>query len=334
MSRFEKSKEIVRLALAMSASREGVSLVDIQGMFTVSRRTAERMRDAIIDLFPGDAVRESTGDDRTKRWSLQSTGRNAIGIEDLITFDANEISTIEAAAKLLESEGLGEGAYSLRAMRNKIQAMMRPDRLRMIEPDVEALAEAEGIAMRPGPRPKIDNSVLMDLRSAILMSKKVVLHYRARGTGVESRQPVHPYGFLYGNRHYLVAFNENEVVNDTRLFSLSNISRVDVLDAPFEKPRDFSLDEYVSRSFGVFQEEPFDVVMRFSSDVAEDVHHFMFHPSQKMEDEPGGSVIVRLHAGGALEMVWHLFTWGDSVEILEPRRLRNLMDEWCGWGEE
>lgn len=81
MSRFEKSKDIVRLALMMSASRVGVSLRDIQDSFHVSRRTAERMRDAVISLFPGEGIRELTGPDRIKRWSLQSGGRNTESIE-------------------------------------------------------------------------------------------------------------------------------------------------------------------------------------------------------------------------------------------------------------
>ena len=39
---------------------------------------------------------------------------------------------------------------------------MRPDALRRAEPDVAALMEAEGIAMRPGPRPVIAPGVLAE----------------------------------------------------------------------------------------------------------------------------------------------------------------------------
>ena len=334
MSRFEKSKEIVRLALAMSASREGVRLSDIQGMFDVSRRTAERMRDVIMDIFPGDAIREMTGDDRIKRWSLETSRRNSIGIEDLINFDADELSTIEAAAKVMEAQGLEDAAKSLRETRTKVQALMQPDRLRRLEPDIEAFTEAEGLALRPGPKQVIDDKIMATLRDAILMNRKVTLHYRSRSSGLESWQPVCPYGFLYGNRHYLVAYNENEQALGIRTFVLSNIKKVEIRDEPFEKPDGFSLQDYASRMFGVFEEEPFDVELRFSPDVAEDVHQFNFHPTQTMEDEPDGSVLVRFHAGGALEMVWHLFTWGDNVEILGPQKLSDLMDECCGWGEE
>jgi predicted DNA-binding transcriptional regulator YafY len=40
---------------------------------------------------------------------------------------------------------------------------------------------------------------------------------------------------------------------------------------------------------------------------------------------PDGSLIVRFRAGGDLEMAWHLYTWGDHVEVLEPKRLAKMV---------
>ena len=37
----------------------------------------------------------------------------------------------------------------------KVRALMKPDIARKVEPDLEAMLEAEGLAMRPGPRPRI-----------------------------------------------------------------------------------------------------------------------------------------------------------------------------------
>ena len=44
-----------------------------------------------------------------------------------------------------------------------------------IEPDLEALTEAEGLAMRPGPRPKINAEIVGALREAIITRRKVRL---------------------------------------------------------------------------------------------------------------------------------------------------------------
>jgi len=34
---------------------------------------------------------------------------------------------------------------------------------------------------------------------------------------------------------------------------------------------------------------------------------------------------VRFRAGGALEMSWHLFTWGDDVQVIKPKHLKDML---------
>jgi predicted DNA-binding transcriptional regulator YafY len=60
---------------------------------------------------------------------------------------------------------------------------------------------------------------------------------------------------------------------------------------------------------------------KFSPVAARDAREYLFHPTQTIEDQPDGSLIVRFRAGGALEMAWHLVTWGRQVTVLEPHSL-------------
>jgi predicted DNA-binding transcriptional regulator YafY len=122
-----------------------------------------------------------------------------------------------------------------------------------------------------------------------------------------------------------VLASESEKARDFRSFALSNIERVETLDCTFTRKGRFSLREYAERSFGVFQEEPVDVVWRFSPKAAPDARQFLFHPTQRLEDQKDGSLIVRFRAGGALEMCWHLITWGDQVKVIKPKKLRALV---------
>jgi hypothetical protein len=50
--RYEKLEVLLRVALDMRGTAEGLSLEDIEHAYDVSRRTAERMRDAIERVFP------------------------------------------------------------------------------------------------------------------------------------------------------------------------------------------------------------------------------------------------------------------------------------------
>jgi predicted DNA-binding transcriptional regulator YafY len=129
-----------------------------------------------------------------------------------------------------------------------------------------------------------------------------------------------------------VAWSEMDRARDFRNFALSNIERVEVLDRTFTRRPDFSLRDYAQRSFGVFQEPAVDVVLKFTPKAAIDARDFVFHPTQTLDPQPDGSLIVRFRAGGLTEMCWHLFTWQGQVEIVKPRRLaalfRDQIENW------
>ena len=284
---------------------------EISEAFEISRRTAERLKHAVEQVFP--ELEQSNPGESPKRWRLPPRTLNS-----LINIDAIELAALENSIEGAARMGLQHLAGNLTSLRDKVRALANPDSIRTAEPDLEALNEAQGIAARPGPRPNIKREILERLREAILGCYRVRIHYRSRGTGKTSRQLVCPYGFIYGNRHYLVAYSLNRMVQDYRLFSLSNISRVDLTDVRFERRSGFSLEKYLERSFGVFQEEPFEVAWKFDPEAAPDAREFNFHPTQRIEELADGSVVVRFVAGGALEMSWHLYTWGEHVEVLEP----------------
>lgn len=50
--RYARQEDLLRLAVMMQGSAEGISISDIEQTFGVSRRTAERMRDAVLRAFP------------------------------------------------------------------------------------------------------------------------------------------------------------------------------------------------------------------------------------------------------------------------------------------
>lgn len=318
--RYERLETLLHVALEMRSNAEGLSLENIQNGYGVSRRTAERMRDAIERAFP--QMEQANPGEVPKRWRIRT---GVLG--SMVGFSVEELAALTTAVGLARRENLSEVSARLETLSAKLKSLIRPEAARRIGPDLEALTEAEGIALRPGPRQSISADLFSELRHAIIACRKVRLHYRARGTGRLSRQLVCPYGFLYGNRHYLVAYSLSDRVRDYRLFSLANIEKAEITDDSFQRRNDFSLQKFAERSFGVFQEEPFDVVWRFSHKAALDARHFLFHPTQVLEHQPDGSLLVRFRAGGALEMCWHLFTWGRDAEVLQPKRLRSLMLE-------
>lgn len=324
--RHEKAENLLTLAVQMQSQRMGVSLADIQGTFSIGRRTAMRMRDAVLRAFP--AGEEIPGEDRTKRWRIpQGT------LDRLVDVSADEFAVLEMARLLLDRENRESEAGIVGALALKLRAIMHNKSLNRIDPDLEALLEGEGLALRPGPRPRIGVTVVEDLRTAIKANLKVVIAYRNRRDRKLNNRTVHPYGFLHGHRNYLVAFHENPKANKVALFSLPDIEEVTVTSDGFAVQPGFSLGDFARRSFGVFQEEPSDVELVFSADAAGNARDWVFHPTQVLEAQPDGSLIVRFTAGGLIEMAWHLQIWGKHVKVLAPAELAKLVNgRRADWG--
>lgn len=318
--RYEKADNLLQLALELQAARGGLSLVDIEQKFAVGRRTAMRMRDAAMRNFP--QMEEVDTGERTKRWRLPSGT-----LDRLVAFTVEELAALEASIRLLERDNREDEAAELATLGAKLRALLKPDVARKVEPDLEALLEAEGLAMRPGPRPRIDISVVEELRQAIKACVKVRIRYRNRKTRKVNERLVHPYGFLHGHRNYLVAWHENPKANAVALFALPQIKGLELTNEPFVRDPEFSLEEYAARSFGLFQSEPFRTVWKFAPEAADDAEEFIFHPSQIMDRQPDGSLLVTITAASDLEMAWHLYAWGDKVEVLEPPVLSEMVND-------
>jgi predicted DNA-binding transcriptional regulator YafY len=316
--RYAPAERLLRLARHLAGTRTGLTLDEMATELEVGRRTAERLRDSLVAMFP--QLDWWDDEERVRRWRLP--GSALVGVIEL---RAEAVAAIETAARECEARGEADRAASLREASTTLRAVMRPDALRKVEPDIAALMEAEGIAMRPGPRPVIAAGVLPTLRRAILGMQLVVVRYASTDSPEPAARILCPYGLLHGGRGWLVAHVDD--LPEMRLWRLDRIVSVDLLDRGFQRREDFSLPDYSARSFGVFQEEPVDVVLRFEPEAAVDAANWLFHPSQVLEHDGAGSLKVRFQAGGLQEMCWHLFTWGEAVEIIEPAILRKTLLE-------
>jgi predicted DNA-binding transcriptional regulator YafY len=314
--RYSRAERLIQLALEMQAARGGLTISDIMEKLAVSRRTAIRLRDAVIRAFP--QADEVPSPERSKRWRLPTgTAQVFAGVT------ADDLATLEGAAAVFDHSNLKMHGERLRLLSAKVRAILKDQDMRHIDPDLEALMEAEGLAHRPGPKPLIADQTFEALREAIKACRRVSFAYRSRSEKHMTRRTVSPFGFLYGHRHYLVA--QAEPGGQVKFYSLPAIGEITILSQTFERDPDFNLRNFAARSFGVFAEEPVNVVLRFSATAAPSARQFVFHGSQVFEEQPDASLIVRFRAGGQLEMVWHLICWGKHVEVLSPPSLAALL---------
>ncbi len=184
------------------------------------------MRDMIITRFP--QAEEIISENNQKRWYIPQGV-----LKDFINFSAEELSALETAKELFENKQMAEKSRALEKIIAKIRASIKPDAIRRIEPDTEALLEAEGFICHPGPKLVIDEKIINAIRQAILEYHQIRIKYYNKNTGKISTNTLNPYGFLYGERnHYLVAHHADGYYgNEVHNFILSNIREVEILNS-------------------------------------------------------------------------------------------------------
>jgi predicted DNA-binding transcriptional regulator YafY len=315
--RLEKLAELIELGRHLASSAEGLTLDEMADAARVSRRTAERMRDALGFVFP---QLEEITDPPTKRFRIPN------GLDGFAQSPTTEeLLELSKAVAQLRASGAEPRAGTLESLERKMKAAIRSPALRRLAPDVEALVKAEAIAVQAGPRPFEDENLIADLRHALIAMKRVSFDYMG-GSKPGDRRTVVPFGLMFSRMNYLVGGEAPSL--EPRNWRLDRIEGLEVLDEPGLPPSGFNLQDYASRSFGIYQDEVQDVVLRATGEGAQDALRWRFHPNQVVEPQTDGSVVVRFRASGMLELAWHLFTWRDQVEVLEPQILRQtLLDE-------
>lgn len=158
---------------------------------------------------------------------------------------------------------------------------------------------------------------------------RVKLWYYVAYSGQETERVVEPYGLIC-KRHnwYLVAYCLTR--KDMRVFRVDQITNIfPYTSERFEYPTEFSLSNYMARSWGVLNDgEVCRVRLKFSPSVAQRAKNMVYHPSQQLEAElPDGSIVMSFEVCGITEMKTWIIQWADMVEVLEPDWLREDMCE-------
>ena len=313
--RHEKAGRLLELARMLAATAEGLTLDEMAERLGVGRRTAERMRDAVRDVFP---QLEEVDDPPTRRFRIPA------GLDGLFQAPtAEELAALAAAAEMFSQQGSTVRAGALKSLEQKVLSATRSAARRKLAPDLEALLQAETIAVQAGPRPFEDEGVLATVRDALLSMRALRFRYEGGSTPGRLRE-VTPYGVLFGRSNYLVA----DEGAGPRNWRLDRIAEMEVLPRAAARAEGFSLQDYADQSFGIFHDDTEDVVLRVRPSRREDALRWRFHANQSVEPQADGAVIVRFRVSGMRELAWHLFTWGDEVEVLSPQVLRQtLLDQ-------
>jgi hypothetical protein len=96
--RYEPSQRLFRLARSLAASRTGLTLDEMAAELEVGRRTTERLRDSLADIFPQLECWDD--EEKMRRWRLP--GSALIGV---VEPRPEALAAIETSARELAMRG-------------------------------------------------------------------------------------------------------------------------------------------------------------------------------------------------------------------------------------
>ena len=302
--RYSRVSDIIDLATYMASKVQGITISDIMERYAVSRRTAERMRDSLMNIFP--EVDEIETNDLLKHWGFSNNV-----ISGLISFKPKEIANLEQMQRRTTNKELKDELTStitkIKALTNKRQTNA--------EENIELFMQTEGYAIRQMPQYNINIETLETIRKALQSSKIVTGVYH------DKKRKIEPLGMIYGAKIYLIA-REKSKGDGIYNYLLHKFSDIKLTDKIFDKG-DFNLQEYAKESFGVYHGEILNVKLLFSKELAQEASSFNFHPTQKGKFNEDGTYTVTFKASGNKEIIWHVFRWGSGCKILSPKSLIN-----------
>jgi len=200
------------------------------------------------------------------------------------------------------------------------------ERLRAILPDKMRTLLGHALqARRPSRLDEQRRKRLFALLEAMALQHTVEMTYRtaSRGNQPVSRR-VDPYCVVpFGRSWYMVGWCH--LRSDVRTFKVDRIEHVRDTRVPFRVRSDFSLREFLTKSWGVFQTSelpPEEVELEFSQTAAPWIAEEEWHPSQEIEPLPDGRIRFRVHIPVTPDFVRWVLNYGVDVTVIRPDSLR------------
>ncbi len=272
--------------------------------YEVSHKTIQRDLDYM--RYQLDAPLEYSAKHRGYHYTEKNYKLPAIAIKE------SDLFAIYLAEKLL-LQYEGTAIYdSLCSVFKKIEDSL-PNKI-----SLDSIDDHSRFTVFPPSNTIIKPGIWETVASAIRLSKKLEVHYQTPGSepSVRKLDPYH--GVRFEGDWYVVAFCH--LRQEIRTFSLARMISVKMLPDTFEIPTSFDFYKLTGSHFGVhWSDDEFEVKIKFNKAVAGYLKERKWHPSQKIEENPDGSVILSLTVNHLLELKRWILSWGNMAEVLDPK---------------
>ena len=318
MKRKERGRQLLRvlkLIKLFEHSRYGMSINELCREMAVTRRTLYRDLEMVEDAGYR-FVKEGGGGGLSKKWRFPPGMRKAPDKP----YTESELLSLYFCMNLLQpfrGTPLRDGLESLLA---KIEATFTEEEREYFGD----LVFTHVAKMTPSKDYRRHAASVGVLSRACLEHRKVEVTYRA-GDDQSKTYAFSPYCIAYyGGELYTIGWSD--LRESVRTLRVDRIRAIRPLPQKFERPKDFDPEDYLGRSFGIYSEgEQERVEIEFAKEASRTVLEREWHPTQRIEQGPGGKVTLKMTVQGLHEVARWVLYHAPYAKALEPKELREMV---------
>jgi predicted DNA-binding transcriptional regulator YafY len=302
-----RTGRIIQL-LTMLQSQKGYKISELAGMLGKSRRTAYR------DL------KELEGAGLPCRFDAR---RHCYTLDPQSPLPTLALSKDEAFSLLLL---LREASHNIRFPFSYPAQLLSLKIENCLRREVRQFCDASFrfISISSAPKVKMDllDKIFAQVLEATQVQRTLNIHYRLPTEQNTITTNLNPYYLVYSECTWH-AIGESSFHKMVHTFELNHITQLTPLDRYFVEDEKFDLREYFGYAWSLLREgQIYEVKLRFCPGIASDVAEVQWHETQIASFEDDGSVILKFRVDGLNEITWWILGYGDQVEVLAPKALR------------
>lgn len=174
-----------------------------------------------------------------------------------------------------------------------------------------------------------NSEYLSFLVDAMKRNKKLEIVYLPYETDEPSTYIVHPYCMrLYHQHWYVLGFPETHP--GLRHFAVNRMKKLSMKEESFTYPDDFSADTFYRHSIGIYVNNDLPaqkVLLRVNKHLVNYYRSLPIHHSQKEIEKTDEYSIFEYLLCITPDLTHEILSRGSQIEVLEPERLRNEIQE-------
>jgi predicted DNA-binding transcriptional regulator YafY len=293
--------------IVMLLNNDRVSATSLAEKYEVSRRTIYRDIDAInlagvpVISYPGN----SGGFGIIENYKID---RQVLTLKDMVSI----ISALKGINQALEDQELDSAI-------NKITSLIPKDKTEHLELNSGHIV----FDILPWGHRKSRKDMLKTIHKCIINNNLIIISY-LNNLGIKNTRTIEPMTLLFkGYSWYLFAFCN--LKNDYRLFRISRIKSMEVLDKTFIRRKKTYNDVMDFESIN--SSKLMQVKLKFNKKLRVNVEDYF--NDDEIEYLKNGDMIVEIKVPEDQDWIYGwVLGYGNNVEVLEPEKVRkNMKDE-------